>query len=379
MSVSLSDVAQRAGVSRGAVSQVINGDVRDRISAPTKERIFAAMSELGYQPNLMARALSRGKTNTIGLMLSGFRNPFYVSLLENTERLLAEAGYRVLLDSSSLMLGNASHGMPHVEVKDELQCGSKLRGWNVDGVLMYTPPHQEITQYLGATARDLPQVRMGTTSGPGDWVVFDIYDGARQAIEYVVSRGYTKIATATPYTSSTRREQMEGRLAACFDVCEKAGLSLELISISGEEEVVGGRRAGEEIARRPPKTRPHVVLCHNDALAIGLYHGLRRGGARVPEDVAVVGFDGIREGQLLDKPLTTVEMPTLEMCRSCIELLLSRIAQKCIAQNQKNRAAPLSSTRNGSSSTRRAEQSELVKSPSQTIVVPTRLLIGETA
>lgn len=339
--VSLSDVATRAEVSRGAVSQVLNGDVRGRISEATKARIFLAMKELGYQPNRLARALSRGKTDCIGLMISGFRNPFYVALLEHTEKMLHEAGYQVLIDSSSLQETNEMSG--------------KLQGWNVDGVLIYSP-QKDLTLYLGADARDLPTVGMGTSSGRGDWVVFDIYSGALQAIEYSIKRGYKRIAHVTP-CDTQRREQMDGRLAGCFDACQKAGVPLEIISIAGEDILAGGRRIGLEIAARKTKKRPHVLLCHNDAMAIGVINGLRRGKVRVPEDVAVVGFDGIDEGQLLDKPLTTVEMPIEEACRNAVALLLERIQQREATGDK------ISKTR--------------VRS--KKIVIPTRLLRGETA
>ena len=336
--VSLSDVATRAEVSRGAVSQVINGDVRGRISEATKTRIFQAMKELGYQPNRLARALSRGKTDTIGLMISGFRNPFYVALLEHTEKRLHEAGYQVLIDSSSL--------------QETSEMSGKLRGWNVDGVLIYSS-QKDLTLCLGADARELPVVGMGTSAGRGDWVVFDIYSGATQAIEYSIKRGYKRIAHVTSCPEIQRRENMDGRLAACFDVCQKAEMPLEIISVAGEDLLADGRRIGLEMAARKPKKRPHVLLCHNDITAIGVIHGLRRGKVRVPEDVAVVGFDGINEGQLMDKPLTTVEMPIEEACERAVALLLKRV-------NEQSKAPSTTRTRR------------------QKIVIPTRLIVGET-
>ena len=339
--ISLADVAKRAEVSRGAVSQVVNGDVRGRISEATKARIFAAMKDLGYQPNRLARALSRGKTDCIGLMISGFRNPFYVALLEHTERMLHEAGYQVLIDSSSLQETNEMSG--------------KLQGWNVDGVLVYSP-QKDLTHYLGAHARDLPVVGMGTSAGRGDWVVFDMYGGATQAIEYSIGRGYKRVAHVTPCLETKRRAAMDGRLAACFDACQKADLPLEIISIAGEDVLAGARRVGLEIAARKSKKRPHVLLCHNDVAAIGAIHGLRRGKVRVPEDVAVVGFDGIAEGQLLEKPLTTVEMPIEEACQKAVALLLERIEQRREANSQ----------------------SPKTKSRRRKVTIATRLLLGET-
>jgi DNA-binding LacI/PurR family transcriptional regulator len=345
--VCLVDVAERAGVSRGAVSQVMNGDVRGRISEPTKERIFAAMKELGYQPNRMARALSRGKTDCVGLMLSGFHNPFYVAVLEHSERLLAEAGYQLLLDSSSLHSKSEAPG--------------KLHGWNIDGLLIYSSPREVLDNYLGESAKTLPVVRVGATKSTDDCVIFDVRSGARQAIEYSLKRGYKRIAHVTPCELGLSRSKMDGRLASYYDVCREAGLPLEVLPLNGVEEMSGGLRIGVEIAHQKPRRRPRVVMCHNDVTAIGVIHGLRRSGLRVPEDVAVVGFDGIAEGQLLDKPLTTVEMPVEELCRRAVELLLLRIEEKQKGTLDDEKVVP----------------SPLAKR--KKIIIPTQLIIGETA
>ncbi len=105
MPVSINDVALRAGVSRGTVSHVLNGNSHIGIAAATQERVLRAAAELGYHPNRLARSLGRRRTDTLGLVICGLHNPFFVKLMESAERIAHEAGYDVLLDATSTDFG----------------------------------------------------------------------------------------------------------------------------------------------------------------------------------------------------------------------------------------------------------------------------------
>ena len=317
MPTSLGDVARHAGVSPSTVSHVLNGNVRARIAAKTQERIRQAAAELDYQPNRMARSLGRRRTDTLGLMIQGLQNPFYVQILENVERMALEAGYQVLVDAVAWQPRN-----------DAQQ--AKLRGWPMDGALMWAQPAQTAQDYFGVqheASRPFPVVYLGGQPRADDCesVVFDVYAGACAAMAYLVGRGYRKIAYVFPHDWVLRQPD-EPRRRAYREACASAGIALQMLLMEQPEETrQSGLQMGLALAAMPAETRPQAVLCFNDVIAQGVLFGLRRAGLRVPGDVAIVGFDGLLESQWLDVPLTTVMLPADEMCREALRVLLERI------------------------------------------------------
>ena len=313
MPVSIRDIATRAGVSRGTVSKVLNGSP-ETISEETKARVRQAVEETGYAPNQLARSLGRRRTDTLGLMISGLQNPFFVEIMEQAERLALDAGYQVLVDAAPSSCGSyGDHG--------------KMRGWPVDGVLMWASAGQRVGDYLGPQATGLPVVYLGHPGGDDrDAVLLDIHGGARMLAEWLHGRGYRRPAFAYPYP-----RQGEGgsdpRYRAYSGFFIEAGLPFEQITMARQEETrAAGLETGLALAARAPADRPDVVLCLNDVIAQGVYFGLRRAGLRVPQDMAVVGFDGIEEAQWLDTPLTSVRLPVGEMCRQALDVLARRMA-----------------------------------------------------
>jgi DNA-binding LacI/PurR family transcriptional regulator len=292
----------------------LNGNESARIARATQERVREAAVALGYRPNRMARSLGRRRTDTIGLLISGLRNPFFVELLETAERLAEEAGYEVLLDSAPSVHGTF---MGH---------GKVVGGWPVDGALIWATAYQHAESFLGQQAESIPVVYLGAERGDGsDWVSFDYYQGGRLAVEHLAGRGYKRIAYVTPYAFGIDRHD-EPRNAAYNDVCAAAGLPTTQILTREEETRAAGLRAGQQVAAMPAGERPDALFCHNDMLAVGVYCGLRRSGLRVPDDVAVVGFDGVEETQYLDIPLTTVRTSGETLCRRALDALSRRMA-----------------------------------------------------
>ena len=314
MPVSIRDVAAHAGVSLATVSKVLNDRTGSRIAPGTQRRVREAAETLGYQPNRLAQGMVQQKTQTLGVMISGLQNPFFLSILEETERRALDAGYQVFLDAAPSVDGTYSE---HV----------KLRGWPVDGVLIWAAPNQTLADFLGPQARDLPVVHLGYPRTDGtDWVAFDLAQGGRLAARYLIERGCRRIGYVYPW--AWPRPDVGLVHGACLEICREAGIFVETISTVRQEET---RRVGLEtglmIAARPVSERPDALFCHNDVIAIGVYHGLRRAGLRVPEDIALVGFDGIEEGQCLDVPLTTVHTPVDILCKEAMSLLMRRLAK----------------------------------------------------
>ena len=310
--ISIREVAARAGVSPGTVSHVLNGNVAARIAQGTQDRVRTVARELGYRPNPYARSLGRRKTDTIGLLISGLRNPFFVELLENAETAAENAGFSVLLDTAPSVQGTYK---THPPVRS---------AWPVDGALVWSWNEQSAAEFLGRQAGSLPIVYLGANRADNsDWVSFDYAHGGRIAATHLIERGYKRIVSASPYDYTMRRS--DARFDGCRETCAAAGLSLGIIVTDGEETRRAGLRVAEQIATMPKATRPDAVFCHNDVLAIGVYNGLVRAGLRVPDDVAVLGFDGIEEGRELPQMLSTVRTDTGELIDAAMNLLLARI------------------------------------------------------
>lgn len=326
----IKDVAEACGVSAMTVSYVFN-DKPGAVSAATRERVQKAARVLNYQPNRVARSLGRRKSDTLGMIVSDLRNPFYVEMLECVEKLAADAGYRILVETHRDLSG-------------------RLTGWPIDGFLVWAQPDQTLEGFLGPQSS--PVVYWGDARrGDGSDVVgVDLYSSSRTAAEYAARRGYSRWAfVGSHYRSDFRFER---RFCAWDDVCREAGFRMETlwpVQADRPQDVRANcREIGMQLAARPALRRPRLVACYNDVAAISVMHGLRRGGLRVPEDVAVIGFDGIEEGQMLDRALTTVQVPIEALCRGALEVLLDRIENP----------APTA--------------------PRQ-ITVPTQFLVGETA
>ncbi len=312
-SVSLADVARRAGVSVGTVSHALNGRVSARIALETQERVRRVAEEMGYRPNIFARSLLGKQTKTWSLVLGGLVNPFFVGVAKAIQKAAGDAGYRIVLTTTLYETG---------EFPDCI--GGTT--WPVDGVLVWGRTEQDLVSSLGAQVKTLPVVHLGYEGhDPVESVGFDLYSGALRAMTHLVRTGYRRVAYLLPEDEGSRLASASRR-QAYENVCRAAGLPLEYVLVdSGVSSCLAGLHAGMELAARPASARPDAIFCYNDSLAIGVYHGVRRAGLRVPDDIGIVGFDGIEEGQCLDLPLTTVSTPAQPLAEAAVALLLRRL------------------------------------------------------
>lgn len=348
MPVSIREVADRAGVSRGTVSSVLNEKKEARIAVRTQERVRAVANEMGYRPNHIARCLGMRRTDTIGLMIGDLRNPFFIDILETAEDAAFHAGYDVMLDNA--------HSM-----RDFTGRSARIHQWPVDGILMWCMPEERVEDYLGDASSLIPVVYMGyMRDDDTDFVALDVYGGARMAMAHLIERGHRQIAFLRPGAGVA--SESEARHKAYLDVCKSVGITPRVYALETPSSIGGGRigqigrreaalAAGSQFARMEKASRPTAVICHNDVVAIGLVNGLRRAGMRVPDDVAVIGFDGIAEGRCMDTPLTTVSFPVQPLCEKSLTILKGRLSA-------------------------RAASEEIIR---QHIVISTELLIGATS
>jgi len=309
MRVSIKDVAARANVSQGTVSHVLNGNTSARIALETQERVRRAAHELGYVPNQMVKAIFRTKTQLIGVLMTGIENPFFTELLGASEIAISEVGYRRLVDVS---IPYTSSARPEI-----------LSVWPVDGILMHVAIGRVSEGILGAPVSHVPVVYLDSSADANrDTVQFDLRPGMMAAEEHLFSRGHTRIGIVSPYNPFDVfvKQRHQSLYAAEYE------RSVRIISLKVEDSSrLAAWNLGLSIAAMKPSERPTALICHNDHIAIGIYHGILRAGLRIPQDIAIVGVDGIREGDCLDKRLTTIKNPVDELCRIAVSMLRERI------------------------------------------------------
>ncbi|MFF0435307.1 LacI family DNA-binding transcriptional regulator [Streptomyces sp. NPDC004327] len=309
----LEEVAARAGVGRGTVSRVINGS--PRVSEQAREAVQRAVEELGYVPNLAARALAGNRTDAVALVVP-----------EAESRLFAEPYFLDLIRGVSAELGDADKQLLLTLVRTERErqrFEQYLAARRVDGVLLASvhadDPLPDRVRELG-----LPVV-LGGRRGPDESAAFvdsDNEGAGRAAVAHLAARGRRRIATITgPLDMYVARARLDGYRAGIA----AAGLAPdELLVATGDFTEEGGRRAMRELIDRAPGL--DAVFAASDVMAAGARGVLREAGRRIPDDVALVGVDDSAVARLMDPPLTSVRQPIEEMGRTMARMLLRAIA-----------------------------------------------------
>ncbi len=308
----LEEVAARAGVGRGTASRVINGG--DKVSARARLAVEEAIRELGYVPNPAARSLVKGRTDAVALVIAEpeeriFGEPFFAGVIRGIGSALTAAERQLVL-----ILAESGH-RSHLD--------RFITRQHVDGVLLLSL-HDDDTLPQRIRSRGLDVVLGGrpANAGPGAFVDVDNSSGARQAVEHLLGRGRRQVATiAGPADMVAGRERLKGYAAAL----EAAGVPAEATLVERSDFSQAG---GEAAMRLLLQRRPDLdgVFCGNDLMAAGALTALREAGRRVPEDVAVVGFDDAPLALSTVPPLTTVHQSPEEMGRAMVDLLLATMA-----------------------------------------------------
>jgi len=309
-SVSIRDVAQRAGVSVGTVSNVLNDSVR--VSPAAVERVRAAIAELGYVRNEAARQLRAGRSSSVGLVVLDVRNPFFTDVARGAEDEAARSGL-------SVILGNSDE-----DVAREASYLDLFEEQRVHGILI--SPFGDIEPRLAELRRrGTPVVlvdRESRDAGVSSVSVDDVA-GGRLAVAHLLATGRRRLAFAGgPLGIRQISDRLAGARAA---IAEGPGATLEVIETTGLT-VLEGRRIGEELVARPD--RPDAVFAANDLVAVGLLQALVMSGRlRVPQDVALVGFDDIDFASATVVPLTSVRQPRHEIGATALRILREEAAE----------------------------------------------------
>lgn len=306
----LRDVAVRAGVSIRTVSNVVND--YPYVTEATRAKVRRAIEELGYRPNLLARNLKQGRTQTIALVVPELDVPYFAEL---ARLIIAEGrarGYLVIVDQTD--------GDP---VQERELISPNTRPINFDGVII--SPLALAQEDLAGRPQGTPIVLLGEKSfdSVADHVTIDNVAAAREATAHLVDLGRRRIAAigAQPSGSDTARLREKGYR----DALRAAGIRLDrslLMPAAQFHRADGARAMAELLARADP---PDAVFCFSDLLALGALRVALAAGVRVPEDLAIVGFDDIEDGRYSTPTLTTIAPDKAEIARIALTQVLARV------------------------------------------------------
>lgn len=308
MTASIRDIALQAQVSVGTVSNVLNKP--EMVRPLTRERVLLAIAELGFVRHESARHLRAGRSRTIGLVVLDIANPFFTDVARGVEEVASPAGLAVFLCNSD---DQPDKEAAHLVVLAEQR---------VQGVLI-TPTAELSTHVEAMRARGIPVVLLDRRAADDDQCAVAVDDvlGGRLAAEHVLERGHRRIAFVGG--SSGLPQVHERYTGVASAVLETTGLAEALTVFSPDKLTVAtGREAGAQIVGMPQSRRPTAVICANDLLALGMLQEMVGRGMRVPDDVAIVGYDDIDFAAAAAVPLSSVRKPRQELGRRAAELLL---------------------------------------------------------
>ncbi|MFK3985077.1 LacI family DNA-binding transcriptional regulator [Micromonospora sp. NPDC050397] len=306
--MSIRDVAHHAGVSLGTVSNVLNRP--DTVARGTRSRVLAAIAELGFVPNDAARQLRRGRSRTLGLVVLDVANPFFTDVAKGVESSAGAAGMAVIFCNSD---GDPGRESAYLDLLEE----HRVRG------VLITPADNTFRRLLRLRERGVlvvlldrkyPETRMCSVS-------VDDRLGGELATRHLLENGHRRIAfVGGPHQLEQVRDRYRGAVRALAD---SGGDERDLRRFDTPAlTVAAGRDAAARIIGQPRSTRATAVFCANDLLALGVLQELTRQHIRVPEEIALVGYDDIDFAAAAAVPLSSIRQPSQRLGQTAAALLL---------------------------------------------------------
>lgn len=303
--ISIREVAIRAGVSVGTVSNVLNRP--NIVAEATRARVQAAIDELGFVRNESARQLRQGRGRTLGVVLQSMANPYFTDVARGAEAAMNAEGFTALWCTSE------------DSADKERRCLDFLEEHNVSGVLI-TPVGRDDTRFAELRSRGLAVVILDRGAGRDLCSIrADHVAGGEMAVRHLLGRHHRRLAFVS---GPLRQGPIHDRYTGAMGAARRAGLPGDAITRILLEEMTP--TAGQEAARRllALDPLPTGVFCASDLLAIGLVNELLRAGVKVPAEISVVGYDDIELAATSAVPLTTVHQPRHDLGRISAELAI---------------------------------------------------------
>ena len=306
MPITLQDVARKAGVSAKTVSRVINN--QGEISEATRQRILTIIDELGYRPNALARSLVSGKSSTVALIIPQITDPFFPDVMLGVENLARQNGYSVFLCNTN---DDPQQELFYIDVLATkrvdgiILCGSRL---NADQLTEVAKQHR---------------VSILTSREPRGSAVISIPGeaGLNEITTHLIRLGHQRLAHI-----GFQIAEENDRLSGYQRALRENGLEIDeqRIAMVPRVSIEAGRSLAKKVLERAPEITG--ITCYNDLMAIGALQACAELGRRVPDDIAIVGFDDIPLASLVTPALTTMHVPRYQLGEMVMELLLRVMA-----------------------------------------------------
>ena len=312
----INDIAKRVGLSKASVSRALNG--KQDVDPETRKRVLKVAAQVGYVPSASARALSNGRSNCLGLLVPTLTWPWILEVLRGVAEEIERSGY-------SLILYTTSGG----EDSEREFMSQLVPAGAVDGLALVIP--LGMLEYIERLAKGgLPVVVVDDRGHYPDLptVATTNIEGGRSATLHLVERGRRRIAMLNgPRDFGCNRDRLEGYKSAL----RKAGLQFDpKLVVDSDFKESGGASAMATLLAADPKL--DAVFVANDVMAFGAMRALRNSGRRVPDDVAVVGFDDIPASAMTHPPLSTVRQPLYEMGRTAASMVMAAVRGESITK-----------------------------------------------
>lgn len=310
MKLTIRQIAEMAGVSVTTVSQILNNK-GTRFSDETRRRVWEIVNKYQYKPDFFASNLINRHSKTIGMVVPDVTDFFFSKIVEGVERYVNPLGYMIVLCNSQQ------------SQEKELSYIEELSHRSVDGILLATPNKlPEEYKLDGSFYRNIPMILIdrGINQRSRGRLIVKEYEGAYQAVSYLIENGHRHIGMLK---ESTGYYQLEERYNGYRNALKDHGISYKnKYIVINELTVSGGYEATKELLKQKEIT---AIFCSNDAMAIGCYQAIYELGKKVPEDISVVGFDGLKLSEYVIPPLTTVLQPSFDIGFHAAKFLVDAI------------------------------------------------------
>lgn len=313
------EVARRAGVALGTVSNVLNRP--EIVAEETRKRVQQAIEEIGFVRNGSARQLRAGHSQFIGLLVLDVANPFFTEVARGAEDVAHASNYIVILCNADDSIEKESH---YLRVLEE----QRARG------VLITPVQSDASYLQRLRQRGIAVVLLDRPSRIKDicWVAVDDVRGGELAAAHLLEQGHKRIGFVHgPLSIRQCAERRRGMLKAV----RATGLDPDEVIVdiaTGTQRASDGEESAEKLLQM--KRKPTAMFCANDLLALGLMRGLSKHGISIPGDFALVGYDDVEFASMLSTPLTTIRQPKYELGSKAAELLIDEAHEPVAHQHQ---------------------------------------------
>jgi DNA-binding LacI/PurR family transcriptional regulator len=313
MAVTLKDIAARAGVTTATVSMVINN--KPNISEATKKKVLAIASELNYYPNIIARGLATKRSNAIGVIVPNLASGFIMRIMEGVKNTLRNANYTVIL------FDTIGQGLDEYKLFQRVVYEGR-----VDGVIVITASSSD-EQLEIFRKEKMPCVLVAKNSDFVDSIYVNNKTGSYDAVKYLIEKGHQHIGAIT---INRKNLNIEERLDGYRDALKEKDIPFEpeLVFEVTSDSLTDGAYIANKILASAGKRPTAVFSPVGDMTAIGMIKEFKKRGLRIPEDIAIVGYDDLPAAMVVEPALTTVRQPKLEMGDMAINLIIDKIEKR---------------------------------------------------